>query len=619
MCTKKSPGFKLLMITLVLFGSAAHAANFINNRIAFQGLLQQSTGVSIPDGTYNAQFKIHTGGVTNTTVWTKSPVAITLTGGVFSTVLSGADNSSVVLVPSLLDVSGSDATTSLMVDVAVDFTGGTSYTSQFNNIAIQAVPTAMIANTCMVSKAVAAGAVTAAGMTAGDYSTVINAGSYAISITGNAATATTASSVTGGVSVPTATNISYGGATGNFDQSGSSGTFKTGSGAVSINGATTISGTNAFTTGTGAVTLNGATTLAAGKDLIFAAGAGNFNQSSSTGTFATGSGAVFLNGATTLAAGKDLIFAAGAGNFNQSSSTGTFATSSGAGTLNGATTIAAGKDFTFAAGAGNLNMASSTGALSTGTGAVNVNGAVTFAAAKGVTVTAGTGAFDFSGGTGLFKTSTGAVTLGGSASAVTVGGATGTLAVGGTAFTSQVGVNAGYTTAGTANAQTVTLAPALATLTAGQMVTFKVGTSLTNTGATTLQVNSLTATAVKYVGQALTGGELIAGNTYSVMYDGSAYQLISPVRMGWTSAATSLTTVTTPAANTSNVNGTTITITGAAVGDNVVCTPSSPVAGYIWNGYVSGTGTITIILSCVNGASACGTWTTPSFKCQVLK
>ncbi len=598
MCTKKRPGFKLLMLALVLFGSAAHAANFINNRIAFQGLLQQSTGVSIPDGTYNAQFKIHTGGVANTAVWTKSPVAITLTGGVFSTVLSGADNGSVVLVPSLLDVSGSDATTSLMVDVAVDFTGGTSYTSQFNNIAIQAVPTAMLANTCMVSKAVAAGAVTAAGMTAGDYSTVINAGSYAISITGNAATATTASSVAGGVSVPTATNISYGGATGNFDQSGSSGTFKT---------------------GTGAVSLNGAATLAAGKDLIFTAGAGNFNQSSSTGTFATGSGAVSLNGAATLAAGKDLIFAAGAGNFNQSSSTGTFATSSGAGTLNGATTIAAGKDFTFAAGAGNLNMASSTGAFSTGTGAVNVNGAATFAAGKGVTVTAGASAFDFSGGTGLFKTSTGAVTLGGSSSVVTVGGATSTVALGGTALTSQVGVNAGYTTAGTANAQTVTLAPALATLTAGQMVTFKVGTSLTNTGATTLQVNSLTATAVKYVGQALTGGELIAGNTYSVMYDGSAYQLISPVRMGWTSAATSLTTVTTPAANTSNVNGTTITITGAAVGDNVVCTPSSPVAGYIWNGYVSGTGTITIILSCVNGASACGTWTTPSFKCQVFK
>lgn len=46
--------------------------------------------------------------------------------------------------------------------------------------------------------------------------------------------------------------------------------------------------------------------LAAGKNLTFAAGAGNFDQSASTGTFATASGSNSLNGNTTIAAGKTL-------------------------------------------------------------------------------------------------------------------------------------------------------------------------------------------------------------------------------------------------------------------------------------------------------------------------
>ena len=569
----------ILFIGLI-FSSLSQASaqvNFINNRIAFQGLLQQSNGSAIPDGTYNAQFKIHTGGTSDTVVWTKSPVPITLVSGVFSASLSGADNNSVVLSPALLDISGTDTTESLQIDVSVDFTGGTNYTSSFSNIAIQAVPTAMISNTSMTAKSVSAGAVTPAGLTAGDYSSAINSGSYSINITGNAATATTASSVTGGVSVPASTNISYSGSSGNFDQSGSSGTFKTGTGAVSINGSETI---------------------ASAKNLTFAGGASNFDQSASTGTFATGTGAVALNGSVTVASGKNFTFAGGASNFDQSASTGTFATGTGAVSVNGSAAIASGKNLTFTGGASNFDQSASTGNFATGTGNVSINGATTFAAGKGITVTSGASAFDFSGGSGAFKTTTGSVTIGGPVVS---------------SITSQSGVNSGYTSGGSANAQTVTLSPALTTLSTGQTVTFKAG--YTNTGATTLQVNSLTATAVKYMGQALTGGEIIAGNSYTVVYDGAAYQIISPIRLV---GSASLTTVTL-AANTAATNATTITVTGAIAGDVCSCTPSAaPTAGYTWSCY-TGAGVVSIVQACGNGASACAAWTTPSFKCQVFK
>lgn len=61
-------------------------------------------------------------------------------------------------------------------------------------------------------------------------------------------------------------------ASGNMDFSGSTGTFLTSTGAVTIGGNCTVSGTKTFTTGTGAVALNGTTTLASGKSMTFANG-----------------------------------------------------------------------------------------------------------------------------------------------------------------------------------------------------------------------------------------------------------------------------------------------------------------------------------------------------------
>lgn len=83
------------------------------------------------------------------------------------------------------------------------------------------------------------------------------------------------------------------------------------------------------------------------------------------------------------------------------------------------------------------------------------------------------------------------------------------------------------TAGGTANAITLTYTNAtVAALVRGQTYAFIA--SATNTGATTLKVDSLAATAIRYGNAALMGGEIIAGQTYVVMYDGTAYQLISP-------------------------------------------------------------------------------------------
>ena len=79
--------------------------------------------------------------------------------------------------------------------------------------------------------------------------------------------------------------------------------------------------------------------------------------------------------------------------------------------------------------------------------------------------------------------------------------------------------------AGTANAYTVTLAP-IPTLVAGSPVVFKAANA--NTGASTLAVNGGAAvTILKHGTQALTGGEISAGQIVRVAYDGTNFQMQS--------------------------------------------------------------------------------------------
>lgn len=59
----------------------------------------------------------------------------------------------------------------------------------------------------------------------------------------------------------------------------------------------------------------------------------------------------------------------------------------------------------------------------------------------------------------------------------------------------------------------------------GDLYTFKAGG--TNTGATTLNVNSLGAKDVQLNGAALVGGEITSGLMYTVVYDGTQFQLMN--------------------------------------------------------------------------------------------
>jgi len=59
----------------------------------------------------------------------------------------------------------------------------------------------------------------------------------------------------------------------------------------------------------------------------------------------------------------------------------------------------------------------------------------------------------------------------------------------------------------------------------GDLYTFKAGG--TNTGAITLNVDSLGAKDVQFNGAACTGGEIVSGLMYSVVYDGTQFQLLN--------------------------------------------------------------------------------------------
>lgn len=152
------------------------------------------------------------------------------------------------------------------------------------------------------------------------------------------------------------------------------------------------------------------------------------------------------------------------------------------------------------------------------------------------------------------------------------------------------GVN---TSAGT---DVITLA-ASRTMTAyaqGDLYTFKAGG--TNTGATTLNVDSLGAKDVQFNGAACTGGEIVSGLMYTVVYDGTQFQLLNAssypaidittlevtnikAKDGTASMtlanSTGIATINSAVLTTADINGGTI--------DNSVVGASTPVAGNFTN------------------------------------
>lgn len=77
---------------------------------------------------------------------------------------------------------------------------------------------------------------------------------------------------------------------------------------------------------------------------------------------------------------------------------------------------------------------------------------------------------------------------------------------------------------GTADALTLSLNPVITAYVTGMKIRFQAGASA-NTGATTVNVNSVGAKAVELNDAALTGGEIVANKYYEILYDGTAFQL----------------------------------------------------------------------------------------------
>ena len=83
----------------------------------------------------------------------------------------------------------------------------------------------------------------------------------------------------------------------------------------------------------------------------------------------------------------------------------------------------------------------------------------------------------------------------------------------------------GVNTSSGTNTITLSASRTMTAYAQGDLYTFKAGG--TNTGATTLNVDSLGAKDVQFNGAACTGGEIVSGLMYSVVYDGTQFQLLN--------------------------------------------------------------------------------------------
>ncbi len=82
------------------------------------------------------------------------------------------------------------------------------------------------------------------------------------------------------------------------------------------------------------------------------------------------------------------------------------------------------------------------------------------------------------------------------------------------------------TSGGAANVQTLGLTPALTAYVEGQLFVFTAG--FTNTAAATMNIDTIAAKNIFMHGVALVGYEIIAGEIYVIVYDGTQFNLIVP-------------------------------------------------------------------------------------------
>jgi hypothetical protein len=98
-----------LVVSALLMGlPVAHATTGVNQEINYQGRLLTTAGATVPDGTYNVEFKIYSGGTgcvgggtspcSGTALWTENWLnhasqGVTVTNGYFSVMLGGGSDS----------------------------------------------------------------------------------------------------------------------------------------------------------------------------------------------------------------------------------------------------------------------------------------------------------------------------------------------------------------------------------------------------------------------------------------------------------------------------------------------------------------------------------------------
>ncbi len=297
---------------------------------------------------------------------------------------------------------------------------------------------------------------------------------------------------------------------GNFDQSGSAGTFKTGTGAVTLNGDTTVA------TGKNLTVTNGTTSITGTTGIT---GTTSINTSgSSTTTIGNSSG----GGVSLLSSAASSFVVTGATLTLQTASSGTLSLSS-AGALNFTGAAAS----TWNLGANSLTLTASNATLSTA-GVLSLAGAQT---TDITTLTAGNGLTiqplvqTTNGGTGgglTLKGGNETNATAGNGGAVAISGGTSTASTGGSvSINGGAGVANGSITVGTANTAALSLGNASATFALAST-----GLNVSTAGQLTVPNGSASTPSYSFTNQANTG-MYWDGTSLNFAVSGSRYMYVS--------------------------------------------------------------------------------------------